>query len=690
MLCARMWLLPAIAWAAGEPSMPSMPTSGAPGPGGPSQWWMHWQLVAALVVIILAVILWLVGRATHSRYLKPGWVSGVALLLCAYFVTSFAVTAFRKPGQLPLLESATMDMSAMQASPGAVPVATEIVKPRDFAPAVTYTGTVVALNDEDVYPRVSGTIVSLPVYPGDRVTPGQLLVRLDDAELSARERGALWDREMAARATRTAQREEEMAAEGRRQAEAEVTKAQQDLKVMQREVVAADAMVKQAESEVAQARHSVEAGEKEIEAAQAAQEQAQAEASMASAGIEVAQADVASAKADVTYWEQEIKRAKQLLGVGAYSTDEYQREESQHETAKAKLSQAQAMVNEKKQALAAAQAAIKQSTATIAGSQARLSAMQAEVDKAQAGLEKARADKATAQAQVESGQAMVRSAQAMRDEKTAGVRASTARVAEAAAAVPQRAAALTVARTVRGYTEIRAQQPGQVIQRLVSPGVLVNPGTVILRIAQIDRVRLQAYVSPKDLVQIAVGSPVEAGSPKLPGGVLRARVTSIFPASDPTTRTCTVEALVENPRHKLYPGDAITLKLMAQTRGRALTVPSSAIVYRTVATGGPSSRQEATVWLAAPEKAPTGPASKHAHQVVVALGPTDGERTRVVSGLREGDEVIYRGIESLQEGFVVYPVLWSDRGPAELPPAPMSSGQGTSPPPAPSHSGHKM
>ncbi len=494
---------------------------------------------------------------------------------------------------------------------------------------------------------------------------------------------------------------------------------------MQREAAAADAMVKQAGSEVAQARHGVEAGQKELEAAQAAQEQAQAEASMAGAGIEGAQAAVTSARADVAYWEQEIKRARQLLDVGAYSTDEYQREESEYEAAKARLSQAQAMVSEKKQALAAAQAAIKQSAATIAGSQARLSAMQAEVDKAQAGLEKARADKTTAQAQIESGQAMVRSAQAMRDERTAGVRASTARVAEAAAAVPQRAAALTAARTVRGYTEIRARQPGQVIQRLVSPGVLVNPGTVILRVAQIDRVRLQAYVSPQDLTQIAVGNLVEAGNPKLPGGLLTARVTSVFPAADPTTRTSVVEAIVENPGRRLYPGDAVTMKLMAQPRSQALTVRNSAIVYRTVVTGGPSSRQEATVWLAVPDtgtpgkvtytcpmhpevrsdkpgkcpkcgmdlvpvEKPPGAKGKHAHQAIVTLGQTDGERTQVLSGLREGDEVIYRGLESLQEGFLVYPVPWGDRGPAELPPGPMSSGQGTSPAPASMPAGHSM
>ena len=36
-----------------------------------------------------------------------------------------------------------------------------------------YTGSVAAFNEEDVYPRVTGRIVELPVYPGDAVAPAR-------------------------------------------------------------------------------------------------------------------------------------------------------------------------------------------------------------------------------------------------------------------------------------------------------------------------------------------------------------------------------------------------------------------------------------------------------------------------------------------------------------------------------------
>jgi multidrug efflux pump subunit AcrA (membrane-fusion protein) len=162
-----------------------------------------------------------------------------------------------------------------------------------------------------------------------------------------------------------------------------------------------------------------------------------------------------------------------------------------------------------------------------------------------------------------------------------------------------------------------------------------------------------------------------------------------------------VETIVDNHGRRLFPGDAVGLKLFGRERTRALTVPTSAIVYRAIPTGGPSSRQEATLWLAigagsvgqvsytcvmhpevhsnrpgkcpkcgmdlVPEKAGGG---KKAAQVAVTLGVSDGERTEVISGLRAGDRVVIRGMESLRRGDPVYPVPWSPAGPVTMPPAP--------------------
>jgi len=58
------------------------------------------------------------------------------------------------------------------------------------AGAVTYTGSIAPFNEEDIYPRVTGRILEMSVYPGDRVEKGQVVARLDDVELTSKVREA--------------------------------------------------------------------------------------------------------------------------------------------------------------------------------------------------------------------------------------------------------------------------------------------------------------------------------------------------------------------------------------------------------------------------------------------------------------------------------------------------------------------
>jgi multidrug efflux pump subunit AcrA (membrane-fusion protein) len=684
----------------GMENMPGMNMGGAPAQAG---WASHWQLWASLAVLVLFILFLLARRAGLLRRVSTGVAGGLALLLIGYFLTSYLVVRYHKPGQTTLLEANTMDMSAMRPPTGAVPVAVEVVKAGRFAAGVTYTGTVVAFNDEDVYPRVPGTIVAMPVYPGDHVTPGQLLVRLDDREFAADERSAQWMQTGRVRGQLTAEREQEMAAASRQSAQADAARMAAEVRVAQRQLSGAEAMLAEAHSAVKQANHDLEAARTDQTSAEQAREAALADEQAAAAGIDMAAADVQAAGADLEYWQAEMAREKTLLDKGAVSLEEYQREQSAYVAAQSKLAQAQSSLREKRSMVSAAQARTQQAETAIKNAQAKAAAREAAVEQAQAREERATADRATAQAQVQAAQAAYQAGLAMVTEKAAGERASASRAGEAAAEVGQSASALTAARTVRGYTEIRATHPGKVIQRAVSPGVLASPGMLILRLAQVDRVRLQAYVTEQDLKWMRVGDPVEATHPRLPGGVLRARLTSIFPASDPATRTATVEALVDNPGESLAPGDAVSLKITAQPREDVITVPNSAIGYLPIAGAAPGAPQQPAVWVTAEAKTQGGktiytctmhpevksekpgscpicgmtlvpqeggaPGSKRAHQVKVTLGAGDGERTEVVEGLCAGQEVVYRGGDNLHEGVLVYVVPWSALGPMNLPPA---------------------
>jgi len=374
----------------------------------------------------------------------------------------------------------------------AFPVTLVAAEQSRISGTVTYTGSVVPFNEEDIYPRVTGRIVEMPVYPGDPVRAGQVVARLDDVELTSRVREA-----QATRAT------------------AEATKAQ-----MEAEVVAARGGVAQAEKE----RESVEA--------------------------------------ELTYARSVAARSERLVRSGAISQQEYENDRS----------------------LAAS--------------------LEAKREAARARIEQARAMETSAQKKLEAAESTI---------AQAGAAARTAEI-------------------VREYVTIVAPSSGYVVKRLVAPGVLVQPGTPILKLTQIDRVRLQANVGEKDLASIKVGAPLTVSTTTVAQPPLTARVTAVFPFVDVGARTAIVEAVVENAGRRLLPGQYVTMQFSTGDRADAVTVPRAAVARL----GG-----KTTVWVVKDDRA-------EPRSVTTGLG--NPERVEVIQGVAAGEQVVERGHEVLYAG----------------------------------------
>jgi len=385
-----------------------------------------------------------------------------------------------------------MDMNARVTSgDAAFPVTLVAAERSPMSGAVTYTGSVVPFNEEDIYPRVTGRIVEMLVYPGDQVRAGQVVARLDDVELASRSREA-----QAMRAT------------------AEATRAQMD-----------------------------------------------AEVTAAHQGVIQAEKELGSTEAELGYARAVAARSERLVGVGAISRQEHENDrssaaslEAKREAARARIAQAQAMETSARRKLEAA--------------------------------------------------------------------GSMSAQAEAAARTAQ---------IVRDYVTITAPSGGYVAKRLVAPGVLVQPGTPILKLTQIDRVRLQANVGEKDVASIKLGSTVTvmttAGGPPL-----KARVTAMFPFVDAGARTAIVEALVDNAGRRFLPGQYVTMQFSTGDRPDGVTVPRSAVARL----GG-----KATAWVVKDDRA---------EPRTVTTGLENPERVEVTQGLSAGERVVARGHEALYAG----------------------------------------
>ena len=139
-----------------------------------------------------------------------------------------------------------MNMNARVGGASAVPVVLADVTRGSIAGTVTYSGSVAAFNEEDIYPRVMGRIVEMSVYPGDAVRAGQIVARLDDVELSWRVREA----EAMARS----------AVASRAQMEADLVAAQHNIAQMEKELAMVEADLSYAEAVAARSEQLINVG----------------------------------------------------------------------------------------------------------------------------------------------------------------------------------------------------------------------------------------------------------------------------------------------------------------------------------------------------------------------------------------------------------------------------------------------
>ena len=153
----------------------------------------------------------------------------------------------------------------------------------------------------------------------------------------------------------------------------------------------------------------------------------------------------------------------------------------------------------------------------------------------------------------------------------------------AQAALAQAQAQLELAKVNLDETSIRAPMDGVVAERRVDPGAMVGPRRAIVRIAQMDPLRLMLAIPARLLPMLEEGQTrVAVATDVWPGRELDCTVARIFPTADPATRTVRAEVLLENPKEdggwRLRPGMYATAKLTLATSPGALTVPAAAVI----------------------------------------------------------------------------------------------------------------
>lgn len=220
-------------------------------------------------------------------------------------------------------------------------------------------------------------------------------------------------------------------------------------------------------------------------------------------------------------------------------------------------------------------------------------------------------------------------------------------------------AALQQITTDIGYATLRAPFDGQIAMRHVYPGDYVHKGEKVVKVDDLNRVRIQFNVSESDLEWVLPGTVVYLRFPQLDeapfrqrfpkrfvsepdggGDALKAHVAAVFPMENPMTRTAIVEVHLDNPSHVLQENTYVVGDLVRRSVVKGTLVPTSAL------TTEPDGKQ---VVFVVPPLSEQGAVEAR----TVTIGLRGSEKVQILKGVKAGELVVVEGNRELVDGQTV-------------------------------------
>jgi cobalt-zinc-cadmium efflux system membrane fusion protein len=131
---------------------------------------------------------------------------------------------------------------------------------------------------------------------------------------------------------------------------------------------------------------------------------------------------------------------------------------------------------------------------------------------------------------------------------------------------------------IRTELAVRAPISGVVVQKVVSPGQLIQAGsTVCFTISDVSTVWVQGHVFDRDLPSVRVGDTVEESNPSF-DGKFHGTVAYIGASVDPATRTTPVRIVTQNPKGLLKKDMFVEAAIRTNSRNNIMVVPVSAVL----------------------------------------------------------------------------------------------------------------
>ncbi len=222
-----------------------------------------------------------------------------------------------------------------------------------------------------------------------------------------------------------------------------------------------------------------------------------------------------------------------------------------------------------------------------------------------------------------------------RDSAQAQVGVDTAKLKQARAQVLQSQASLKQSEEQLSYTTIVAPMDGVMLSRDVEIGdavssilVLGSTATLVMTEGDTSEVYVQGKVDEADIAHVYMGQPARIKVESFRDRLFYGKVTKIAPmgVQKDNVTTFEVRVSINNPQGELKANMTANAEILMDEHKGVLTVPENAVTY--------DNQKNASVQV--PDKRQKDGSRK----VNVTVGLSNGAMTEIVSGLKEGDQVV--------------------------------------------------
>jgi membrane fusion protein (multidrug efflux system) len=270
----------------------------------------------------------------------------------------------------------------------------------------------------------------------------------------------------------------------------------------------------------------------------------------------------------------------------------------------------------------------------------RLDEARAAVERAEASLKLAESQNALAQTTAKRNATLLAGGlvpQTVADEARTQAETSANSVLVARASLSQARAQLALAEKAVADVVVTAPFTGYITERRVAVGEFVQPSTAVVTLLRIDPLRLQMTIPAVLAGQVTIGQRVRARVDAFPETVFEGKITAVNPAISATSRSFMAEARVPNPNAMLKPGMFAVAEIDQGRTTRAVLVPKRAVIedintnsFRLFVVDKENRARLRVVQLAARQN--------------------QGEVTKVLSGVQEGERVATSSLAELYDG----------------------------------------